>query len=107
LSAFERNLGRLSARLRDRLTVENDDTSYTPEDLLPLCESARLPLVYDVHHHRCLPDGLDVDDATRRAVATWDREPMFHISSPIDGWDGPRPKRHHDFIDPGDFPEAW
>ncbi len=29
------------------------------------------------------------------------------ISSPIAGWDGPRPERHHDFIDPMDFPDCW
>ena len=107
LASFARNLGRLSGRARARLTMENDDTSYTPLDLIPLCESTGLPLVYDVHHHRCLPDGLDVDEATRLAIGTWDREPMFHLSSPIDGWRGPRPQRHHDFIDPADFPETW
>ena len=32
---------------------------------------------------------------------------MFHISSPIEGWDGPKPERHHDFIDVEDFPECW
>lgn len=107
LASFARTIDRLSSRVRSRLTVENDDTSYTPSDLLPLCESTGLPMVYDVHHHRCLPDGLDVDEATRRAVATWDREPMFHISSPIEGWDGPRPRHHHDYIDPVDFPDSW
>ena len=39
--------------------------------------------------------------------ATWDREPLFHISSPIEGWDGPTPGRHHDFIDVKDFPASW
>ena len=97
----------LTAGREARLTIENDDTSYTPVDLIPLCGSTGLPLVYDVHHHRCLPDGLDVEEATRVAVGTWDREPMFHLSSPIDGWRGPRPQRHHDFIDLADFPETW
>jgi UV DNA damage endonuclease len=32
---------------------------------------------------------------------------MFHISSPIEGWQGPRPERHHDFIDVDDFPKCW
>ena len=41
------------------------------------------------------------------SLATWDREPMFHISSPIEGWDGPKPERHHDFIDGTDFPKCW
>ena len=107
MAAFGRNLARLSERSRSRLTIENDDTSYSPRDLIPLCQAAGIPLVYDVHHHRCLPDGLTVDEATRQALGTWDREPMFHISSPIEGWGGPRPQRHHDYIDPADFPELW
>ncbi len=107
LAEFARNLGLLSDRVRGRLTVENDDKTYAPADLLPVCLAEGLPLVYDVHHHRCLPDGLTVEEATARAVTTWDREPLFHISSPIAGWDGPGPSRHHDFIDPGDFPACW
>jgi UV DNA damage repair endonuclease len=55
----------------------------------------------------CGPDGLTVEQATEQAIATWHREPLFHISSPIDGWRGPRPERHHDFIDVRDFPKCW
>ncbi|RLS34511.1 MAG: UV DNA damage repair endonuclease UvsE [Planctomycetota bacterium] len=107
LADFARNLDRLSSRVRSRLTVENDDQTYTPADLLPICKATGIPLVYDVHHHRCNPDGLSVEQATKEALATWDREPMFHISSPIEGWDGPKPQRHHDFIDVEDFPACW
>ncbi len=107
LDEFARALDRLSPGARGRLTVENDDRTYAPADLLPICHSAGIPLVYDAHHHRCNPDGLTVEEATGRAIATWDREPLFHLSSPIEGWDGPRPERHHDFIDLGDFPDCW
>jgi UV DNA damage endonuclease len=107
LAEFARNLARLSPAARRRLTVENDDKSYTPADLLPLCRAEGLPLVYDVHHHRCHPDGLTEDEATELALATWDREPLFHLSSPLCGWPGPKPERHHDFIDPSDFPQSW
>ncbi len=107
LADFARNLDRLSSRARKRLTVENDDKIFTPSDLLPICKTTGVPLVYDVHHHRCNPDGLSVEQATKKAMATWDREPMFHISSPLDGWDGPKPERHHDFIDVNDFPDCW
>lgn len=107
LDAFARALDRLSSEARSRLTVENDDKIYTPADLLPLCEAHAVPLVYDAHHHRCHGDGMSVEEATQRAIATWKREPMFHISSPLEGWKGPRPERHHDFIDPKDFPKAW
>jgi len=107
LSDFARNLARLSPAARGLLTVENDDKSYTPADLLPLCRAEGVPLVYDVHHHRCNGDDLSVAEATDLAVATWDREPLFHVSSPIEGWSGPKPERHHDFIDVNDFPDSW
>ena len=107
LERFAKNLARLSKAARKRLTVENDDKIFTPADLLPICKAEGVPLVYDVHHHRCNPDGMSVEQATRKALATWDREPLFHISSPIEGWDGPNPERHHDFIDVKDFPESW
>jgi UV DNA damage endonuclease len=108
LERFRRNLEKLSPRARSRLTVENDDKTFTPADLLPLCRSEGVPLVYDSHHHRCLPDGLTVEQATEAARVTWkNREPLFHLSSPLEGWDGPKPQRHHDYIDPKDFPAAW
>ncbi len=107
LDDFARNLDRLSLSVRSRLTVENDDKTYTPADLLPLCKATGIPLVYDVHHHRCNPDSLSVEQATKKALATWGREPMFHLSSPIEGWDGRKPERHHDFIDVKDFPDCW
>jgi UV DNA damage endonuclease len=87
--------------------VENDDKTFTPADLLPLCRSEGLPLVYDVHHHRCCPDGLTVEQATEAARKTWNCEPLFHISSPLEGWHAPKPERHHDYIDAGDFPATW
>jgi UV DNA damage endonuclease len=107
LADFARNLTRLSHRARTRLTVENDDTTFTPADLLPICQAEGIPLVYDVHHHRCNPDGLSIEQITKRAMATWNREPLFHISSPLEGWNGAKPQRHHDFIDPSDFPACW
>jgi len=107
LADFVRNVDQLSDRARSRLTVENDDKTYSPSDLLPVCRTAGIPLVYDVHHHRCLADDLDIQTATDLASATWTREPLFHISSPLDGWDGSRPERHHDFINPDDFPDCW
>ncbi|MGE3314312.1 MAG: UV DNA damage repair endonuclease UvsE [Planctomycetaceae bacterium] len=107
LDAFVRNVDRLSDRARMRLSIENDDRIYTPADLLPVCRTLGLPLVYDVHHHRCLPDGFTVEAATKETIETWNREPLFHISSPIAGWDGRGPHRHHDYIDPQDFPDCW
>jgi UV DNA damage endonuclease len=100
-------LGLLPVAVRGRLALENDDRLFSPRDLLPLCRAEGLPLVYDVHHHRCLPDGLSIAQVTKQALATWDREPVVHLSSPKHGWDGGSIREHHDFIDPADLPGAW
>ncbi len=108
LARLEAGLRRLSRRARRRVALENDDRSFTPSDLLPLCERLGIPFVYDVHHHRCHPDGLSVRAVTQRALATWrGREPHFHLSSPRDGWDGANPRPHADFLDPADLPREW
>ena len=107
LARLRRNLLRLSDEVRRRLTLENDDRIYTPADLLPVCQAAGIPFVYDVHHHRCNPDGLSVEEVTRRAAATWDREPLFHVSSPARGWTGANPRVHHEFVRVRDVPPCW
>lgn len=110
LQRFRNNFGRLSGRVRKRLTLENDDVVYTVADLHPVCADLGIPLVYDVHHHRCHPDGLTVEEATRVTVATWERlerEPYFHLSSPAHGWQGKTPRMHADYVDVNDLPEVW
>ncbi len=110
LQRFQTNFQMLSERVRSRLTLENDDISYTVKDLLPVCEQVGIPLVYDVHHHRCNPDGISVEEATNRAMEGWHRsgrEPWVHISSPRNGWGEGQPRLHADYIDPDDFPDCW
>lgn len=107
LERLERGLDRLSSAARARIALENDDRCFAPAHLLPLCERAGIPFVYDVHHHRCNPDGVDVETATRRAAASWGaREPYFHVSSPRDGWDA-NPRPHADYVNPSDVPAFW
>lgn len=109
LQRLETQIEALPDAVRQRLTLENDDQSYHVLDLLPLCEKLHVPLVYDVHHHRCHPDGLTIAEATAACLQSWSRvgrEPYLHISSPKHGW-GAKPKPHADFIDPADFPQEW
>jgi UV DNA damage endonuclease len=108
LDRLARGLDRLSPNTRGRIALENDDRHFAPADLAPLCRRESIPLVYDVHHHRCHSDGLSVEEATDLAAETWDgREPWCHISSPRDGWFAANPRPHTDYIDPADFPDAW
>ncbi|OQX10202.1 MAG: UV damage repair endonuclease UvsE [Desulfobulbaceae bacterium A2] len=107
LARLRRQVDGLPPDLRGRLSLENDDRLYAVAELLPLCRDLGLPLAYDVHHHRCLPDGLSVEEASVAAAATWNREPLFHLSSPGEGWQGKNSRHHHEFIDPADFPLCW
>jgi UV DNA damage endonuclease len=108
LERLARGLDRLSPRARSRAALENDDRLFTPTALLPLCRTSGIPLVYDVHHHRCHPDGATVEEATEAAASTWgDREPWTHISSPRAGWKSANPRPHADCIDPADVPRSW
>jgi len=110
LARLHKNFARLSERVRQRLTLENDDRTYTVADLQPVCRELGIPLVYDVHHHRCNPDGLSETAATEAALATWQavgREPHFHLSSPRAGWQLDDRRPHADYIEPDDFPDCW
>jgi UV DNA damage endonuclease len=108
LDRLARGLERLSPGTRGRLALENDDCHFAPRDLAPLCRREDIPLVYDVHHHRCHGDGLTVEEATELAAETWNgREPWCHVSSPKDGWFAANLRAHADYIDPDDFPAEW
>jgi UV DNA damage endonuclease len=107
LARLARRLRRLRPQVLERLSLENDDRIYTPRDLLPVCRENGIPFVYDVHHHRCFPDALEEAEVTEAALRTWNREPLFHLSSPRDGWEADNPCLHHDFIDPADVPALW
>jgi UV DNA damage endonuclease len=41
------------------------------------------------------------------AIQTWNREPLFHMSSPLNGWEGASVNIHRDDIDPNDVPDCW
>lgn len=102
-----KNFSKLSPDIQSKLTFENDDKTYNAEETFFVCKELNIPFVYDVHHHRCNPDSLSIEQATSKSLETWDREPLFHISSPINGWQGPHTNRHHDYINITDFPSCW
>jgi UV DNA damage endonuclease len=84
LAGFRRGLARLSAETRGLLTVENDETAYGLDDLLPLAET--LPIVFDLHHHWCFTAGEHIDPADARLAtvrASWrGTRPIGHLSAP-------------------------
>lgn len=103
LARFAENFRRLSPNAQKRLTLENDDRTYTAGEVLGLCQQLGVPMIFDFWHHKLNPtaetwdDGLDA--LLPRIVNTWgERVPKFHLSSGRG-----LGTAHADLIEPVDF----
>ena len=120
LRVLETSIGRLSDAARCRLSLENDEKSYSFAETLAIAEAFGVMAVPDFHHERChqrrhhpelSPYASDAAlyEALPRVLATYTgREalPTFHISSPLGGWSGRFVDecKHADFIEASDYP---
>ena len=101
LDRFAANFEQLPTEVKRRLVVENDDVSFTMVEVLELCERIGVPMVLDIHHHKCLSNGEDWVEYLPRIIATWgNRTPKIHVSSPKSEDDF---RAHADNIDPEEF----
>lgn len=84
LQRFADNFQSLSDAVKTRLTIENDDKEslYTVKDLMYLYDVAKIPIVFDFHHHKCQKDTMSEEDALKLAASTWpiDIKPVVHYS---------------------------
>ena len=99
LERFVDNWMDIPKRIQKMIMLENDDTSFTLEDTLYLCEKLDIPLVFDYHHHLAHHQNANWEDNWDRVVQTWRHSPLpikMHISSPKSD----KAFRHHsDYID--------
>ena len=104
---FCENVQALSASVRSRLTVENDDTASlwsVPELLEEIHSEIGIPVVYDELHHQFTDRGLTREEALTRATATWDSckaRPIIHYSESRrlhEGDPSLRPQAHSDYV---------
>lgn len=103
LERFLENWGRVPSGIAKRITLENDDKTFTASETLYLCEKLQLPMVFDLHHHRCNhEDGSTLGHLSPRFLKTWEGTglpPKLHLSSPKCESD---PRSHHEYINPDD-----
>lgn len=81
---------RLPKPVRRRLVLENDEMSYSAEELLPLCESLDppVPFIFDFHHDLLRPSSWEPAEIISRAQALFQRRgitPKYHLSEPRPG----------------------
>lgn len=93
---------RLPENIRSRITFENDEHAYSSAQILDVCLRAKVPMVFDAHHHICrekLEDYNDpsVEEMFWAARETWTNpeNQMVHISN---GRDKFQDRAHHDLI---------
>ena len=105
MDRFADNFGKLSAGVRGRLTVENDDKAsmYSVKDLMYLHDRIGIPIVFDYHHFQFCTGGQTEEEALRLAHSTWPEgiTPVVHYSESKALHEGnPRikPQAHSDYI---------
>ncbi|KDQ27422.1 hypothetical protein PLEOSDRAFT_1009660, partial [Pleurotus ostreatus PC15] len=83
--------------VRDRLVLENDEICYSASDLLPICESLLIPLVFD-YHHDALNPSLPRTEIISRANEIFRKrgiKPKQHLSEAREGAETLMEKRKH------------
>lgn len=128
---MHREVALLNQNTRNLISLENDEKSYSFLETLTIAQENGLMMVPDFHHERCfqkrkLDNGMNLSleehiawnkeidqviyDNLERVMATYEGKkanPTFHISSPINGWNGVFKEHcsHSDFIYVDDYPE--
>lgn len=82
------NILKLPEEIRNRIVLENDEHAYSSAQILDICRRARVPMVFDAHHHVCR-EGLEdyndfsVEETFWAARETWQNpeNQMVHISN--------------------------
>ena len=98
----------LSDAVKSRLTLENDEKTYSAREIFEACLAAGVPMIFDAHHHvvkEKLPSLSDpsIEQWVKLARETWP-DPAWQVVHLSSGREGLHDSRHHDLI--LDFPEA-
>ncbi|MCD5324024.1 MULTISPECIES: UV DNA damage repair endonuclease UvsE [Pontibacillus] len=100
LDRFHQNIYEMPDEVRSRMTIENDDKTYTTAETLAAAEQAGLPVMFDYHHEMANPGEEDYASLLPRLFKTWEGTgypPKVHLSSPKST---EKYRAHSDFVDP-------
>lgn len=92
----------LPENVRSRLTLENDEYTYSAREILEICQATGIPIVFDAHHH-VIHEHLDtyedasVPEMLAAACETWP-DPTWQLVHISNGLEFFRDPRHSDLI---------
>lgn len=96
---FHENIKKLPSYIKQQMTLENDDKTYTTSETLAVCQQERIPFVFDYHHHMANLCDEPIEDLLPAIFETWNHTntiPKVHISSPRSEKEF---RAHADYID--------
>ncbi|WP_181347485.1 UV DNA damage repair endonuclease UvsE [Thalassobacillus sp. CUG 92003] len=86
IDRFHANLKQLSKPVKQQMTLENDDKTYTATETLEICEREGIAMMFDYHHYWANRDSEEsLEELLPRIFQTWQNHPWppkVHISSP-------------------------
>jgi UV DNA damage endonuclease len=95
-------ISELPEAIKSRLTLENDEYAYSASEILAVCQQAKIPLVFDAHHHICHENLDSYDDPSVAAMlyaarSTWANPDwqLVHISNGAEAFND---RKHSDLI---------
>lgn len=103
IERFIANFKTFPKEITNRILLENDDKTFTAKETLYICNNLNVPMVLDIHHHRCNSNGESLEDIIADAFNTWKEKglpPKVHVSSPKEG---PKDRKHADYIEVKNF----
>lgn len=103
IQRFIHNFQKLPSYLQECIAIENDDKVFNIIDCLKISQEIHVPIVLDVHHHKCNNDGIQLLDYMDEIFQTWKKiHPKIHFSSPKNKTKKEM-RSHHDYIDSDSF----
>jgi UV DNA damage endonuclease len=95
-------ISKLPDAVRTRLGLENDEYAYSAEEILAICQTTGIPMIFDAHHH-VLKEGLvsynhpSIEEMVHAARLTWP-DPAWQIVHLSNGRDTFGDRSHSDLI---------
>ena len=103
------NIQQLPENVYSRLTIENDEHTYSSEAIAQICLDSKIPMVFDAHHH-LIHEHLEsyndssISQAFELAKTTW-QQPEWQLVHISNGKQHFHDTKHSDFI--ADMPDCF